>query len=65
MTGTQAKDRLRNSQGNNMVVPEGHPPVSEVSDLEQPTTTPTFESWLQHFDQASSPKELFLHVVVK
>ena len=48
-----------------MVVPEGHPSVSEVSDLEQPTTTPTFESWLQHFDQASIPKSRFLEVLAK
>jgi hypothetical protein len=48
-----------------MVVPEGRRPVSEVSDLEQPTTTPTFDSWLQHFDQASIPEGSFLQLLAK
>jgi hypothetical protein len=54
---SQAKSGYGIARGYEIVVPEGNPAVSEVSDLEQPTA---FDSWLQYFDQASIPKDGFL-----
>jgi hypothetical protein len=51
-------------RGNNVVVPEGHPSAAEVSDLVQPTSKPSFESWLEHFDLASIPNR-FLALLAK